>query len=151
MLESIATDGALHVIANKRQAGDVKEYAQKESAQRDMNPVPGRADLLFLEVEITDPSTFSNVLQIRGVDVGGYRILRVGSPAVPNAVAAVLLTLQHTTGVRPHCYFEWSEGSPLVHLLRYLILGQGDTAPVVREILRKSDDDPANRPAIHVG
>lgn len=43
--DSIATDGALHVLSNKRQAGDVEEYAQKESAQREMNPVPGRADL----------------------------------------------------------------------------------------------------------
>ncbi|MGW5016536.1 hypothetical protein ACWEOR_31540, partial [Micromonospora chalcea] len=31
--------------------------------------------------------------------------------------------------------FEWSEGNPIAHLLRYLILGRGDTPPVVREII----------------
>ena len=39
----------------------------------------------------------------------------------------------------------------MAHLLRYLILGRGDTAPVVREIVRQNETDPDRRPAIHVG
>ncbi|MEU8072913.1 amino acid transporter [Micromonospora sp. NPDC048169] len=149
--ESVARDGRLHLIAHKRQSGSVKEYRVKERAQRSMNPVPGAADVLFLEIDVSDPSQFSQVLRVRGVESGGYRILRASSPAAPNAIAAILLALRDATGVRPHCHFEWSEGNPIAHLLRYLILGRGDTPPVVREIIRKSEPDPTRRPGIHVG
>lgn len=149
--DSLEFDGALNIIANKRQAGDHAEYSSKELDQRGMNPVPGAADVLFLEIEVVDPSAFSDVLHVRGVECEGFRILRAQSPAVPNAIAAILLALRNAADVIPHCYFEWSEGSPVGHLFRYLILGQGDVPPVVREILRSSEDIPSQRPRIHVG
>ncbi|UNK46314.1 amino acid transporter [Arthrobacter sulfonylureivorans] len=148
--DSLDYDGALDFIA-KRRPGSQADYSAKEASQRYMNAVPGTADVLFLEIDIVDPSAFTKVLRVRGVDVDGYRVLRADSPAVPNAIASILLAVRDATGVRPHAYFEWSEGNPLGHLFRYLLLGQGDTAPVVREIIRQNEPDPARRPGIHVG
>jgi amino acid transporter len=151
IVDSIEHDGQLNIIANRPHGGTVEGYDRKERAQRGMNPVPRPADVIFLEIEVVDPSDFQEVLQVRGVQVGRHRILRASSPAAPNAIAAILLALQEVTGVRPHAYFEWSEGNPLVHMVRYVLLGRGDTAPVVREILREAEEDPSRRPGIHVG
>ncbi len=148
--DTISYDDRITLIANRRQAGDRAEYDEKESEQRGMNPVPGTADVMFLEIDIVDPSSFSNVLCVRGLEVDGHRILRAEAPAAPNAIAAILLALRDSTGVIPHAHFEWSEGNPLGHLFRYLILGRGDTPPVVREIIRSAEKDPARRPRVHV-
>ncbi|MDI3213068.1 hypothetical protein [Arthrobacter sp. AL12] len=97
--DSLDHDGALNLIAHRRQADDPAEYAEKEVDQRGQNAVPGTADVIFLEIDIIDPSNFEGTLDVHGVDVDGHRILRVESPAAPNAIAAILLALRDTTGV----------------------------------------------------
>ncbi|WP_104125736.1 APC family permease [Cryobacterium sp. Y57] len=149
--DSLQLDNKLNIVAHRRQTGHTAEYAEKEEEQRWINPIPGTADILFLEIDVVDPSEFREVLRIKGVEIDGYRVLRTSSPAAPNAIAAILIALRDTTGVRPHAYFEWSEGNPLIHMFRYLLLGRGDTAPVVREIIRESETNPRKRPVIHVG
>lgn len=149
--DSLAFDGRLDLVAHKPDGTSGGRYAAKEAVQRRINPLPGTADVVFLEVEVGDPSEFSAELEVRGTQVDGHRVLRTTSPAAPNAIAAILLALRDATGVVPEAYFDWAEGNPVAHLLRYLLLGEGDTAPVVREILREHEPDPARRPGVHVG
>lgn len=148
--EEVARDG-IRIVANKRQAGDELEYELKAKEQCEANAIPIGTKVLFLEVEVTESSEFSHTMRIRGVEVGPYHVLRAEAPSVPNAIAAFLIYLRDATGKRPHCYFSWSEGDPLWHMFRYIVFGQGDTAPLTREVLRRAERDPARRPAVHVG
>ena len=70
---------------------------------------------------------------------------------MPNAIAAFLLDVRQRTGVRPHVYFEWTEGSPLANLARFLFFGVGEVAPVTREVLRRAEKKRDLRPHVHVG
>jgi hypothetical protein len=108
--------------------------------------------VLFLEVSQGDASEFQEELYVRGVRVGTHKILRCKSPAIPNAIAALLVHVRDLTGGRiPHAYFGWTEGNPITYVLKYLFLGEGDTAPVTREVLRRAFKNPLDRPRIHVG
>ena len=139
------------MITNRRQVGDVGEYTLKERQVCEDTHIPEDTPILFLEIDVADASEFTDVLDIRGVEVGPFRVLRAESSSVPNAIAAFLLYLRERTDSIPHCYFSWAEGNPLVYLVRYVLFGHGDTAPVTREILRQVEPDPKRRPTIHVG
>lgn len=152
--ESFITDlaeGEIRIVTNRQDSGSVEEYRFKEHEKRVDNHIPASDPILFYEIQLGDASEFSGKLKIRGVDIDGYRILRTEAPAVPNAIAGLLLHLRDKTNKIPHVYFGWSEGNPLSYLVRYLLFGEGDTAPVTREILRQAEPDPERRPSVHVG
>ena len=146
-----AADAPVRIIANRPDAGDVEEYAHKLREARESHHLPPDERVLFVEVRPGDVSQFSDTLKVTGVDVGGHRVLRCVSPAIPNAIAALLLYCRDETGKIPHAYFGWTEGNPIAYLLKFLALGEGDTAPVTREVLRQAESDPMRRPRIHVG
>ena len=79
--------------------------------------------MLFLEVRPGDVSEFGGTIHIHGVDVGGHHVLRCVSPAIPNAIAALLLYIRDETGRIPHAYFGWTEG--IAYLLKFLAFGEG--------------------------
>jgi hypothetical protein len=143
--------GPIKIIANEPDEGDEAEYREKLAQVAADHHLPDPHQVLFLEVSITDPSDFESELYMRGVEVHGYRALRAASPSVPNAIAALLLHIRDITGRPPHIYFEWTEGNPILHLLRYLFFGVGEVAPVTREILREAEPEPRRRPVVHVG
>jgi hypothetical protein len=150
-IEEAAERGDIHLVAHRRRNGTKEEYARKEREQREDNHIPSGVPILFLEVQVEDASEFMDVLEVRGVEIGGHKVLCSVSSVVPNAIAAFLLRLRDTTGKTPRCYFGWTEGNPIVYLIRYLLFGEGDTAPVTHEVLREAEPNPERRPAIHVG
>ncbi len=150
-IDELNDEGEIRVVTNRRETGDMTEYRFKEHEKRVDNHIPSSDQIIFYEIETGDASEFKGKLFIRGIDVDGYKILRTQAPAVPNAIAGFLLYLRDETGKIPHVYFGWSEGNPLIYLARYILFGEGDTAPVTREILRQAEEDPELRPNVHVG
>jgi hypothetical protein len=150
-IREAASRGEIRLIANHPDERNEREYLLKERQERESNHIPPGDPVLFLEVTVRDASEFAPVLTVQGEQVRGYRVLRVEGAAVPNAIAAFLLYLRNRTGKIPHIYFGWSEGNPLKYLVRYILFGEGDIAPVTHEVLRQAEPDPRRRPAIHVG
>ncbi|MBK8146883.1 MAG: amino acid transporter [Acidobacteria bacterium] len=144
-------DEEIRIVTNRREKGDVAEYRFKEHEKRIDNHIPSTDPVVFYEIETGDASEFKGKLKIRGFDIDGYKVLRTQAPAVPNAIAALLMHLRDETGKIPHVYFGWSEGNPIMYLIRFVLFGEGDTAPVTREILRQAESDPELRPSVHVG
>lgn len=147
------SERTVRIIANRKQDGDENEYYQKEREVREDNHIPAADPVLFLEIQISDASQFVENIQVEGVRVGNYRILRAKGAAVPNTIAAILLYIrnQNESDRYPHAYFGWVEGNPIQYLMRFLLFGEGDTAVVTREVIRRAEPDPERRPGIHVG
>ena len=142
----------VRLIANEPDRRDAHEYRAKIHQIMADNDLPDDHDVIFVEVTVTDASDFETELHVRGEVVHRhYRILAVSSSSVPSAIAALMLHIRDVTGRRPHIYFEWTEGNPVANFIRYLIFGQGEVAPVTREMIRKAEPRRNQRPHVHVG
>jgi hypothetical protein len=148
-IDHAAHGKALRIIANQPRHCHDAEYSKREREQREDNGIPPEDHVLFLEIYVPDASEFSADLHVRGVEVGSHQVLRAESAAVANGIAALLLYLRDRTGHVPHAYFSWTEGNPVLYMIRYVLSGYGDVAPITREVLRQAEHNPTRRPRIH--
>ena len=147
--EAMAYDGRLRLVPNHPETRDYVEYERQAREVREDHHLGPEEPILFLEVYIDDPSEFHDEIEVCGAEIDGYRVLRAQGAAIPNTIAAIMMHLRDISGRRPHAYFNWTEGSPFTWILRFLISGTGEIAPITREILRKAERDPAKRPSVH--
>jgi hypothetical protein len=142
----------IRLVANEPDLLDAAEYREKRAQVMKDHDLTEAQDFIFVEITVQDPSEFATVLDVKGhVAHHHHRVLKMESTTVPNALAALLLHLRDDTGRQPHIYFEWTEGHPATNLLRFLVLGVGEVAPVTREVLRRAEPDRSQRPHVHVG
>jgi len=144
-------DQPIRLIARRPKAvTTVEDLDRIESLVRTFHGLPQHVPILFLEVERTDASEFSEHLKVDGDRLGRHCILHARSPMVANSVAAILIHIGKVTGRVPHMYFKWTEGNPVANIFRFLFLGEGDVAPLTHEVLRKAVPDIDRRPIVHV-
>lgn len=148
-------DRPLRLIAHEPADRSRDRYQAKLRHARLANHLPASGtpvgDVLFIEVRPGDSSDFEEVLEVRGRLEYGHRVLEVSSGNVPNTIAAILLAIRDETGRMPHVYFRWAEGRPVSNFARFFLFGEGQIAPLTREVLRLAEPDIARRPWVHVG
>jgi hypothetical protein len=143
-------DGIFHIVAHPPSSNAEAEYRHADHAIRNKHSIDSNEGLYFFEVEPGDSSDFEEKLRVTGRRVGSYRILSAKSPVIANAFAAVLIDLEQQSGKIPHAYFSWTEGNPIANFFKFLFFGEGDTAPVTHEVLRRAIPDLKRRPIVHV-
>ncbi|MET4004900.1 hypothetical protein ABIB48_003650 [Arthrobacter sp. UYCu511] len=144
-------EGTIRIISHDPKTRSAAAYRRKLSHAATVNGIGNPRDALFMEVIVDDSSDFETVLEVRGITRHGYKILQVHASNVPNTIAAVLLHICDATGLIPHIYFRWNEGNPITNMIKFVFIGEGEIAPVTREVLREAEPDLTRRPWVHVG
>ncbi|WP_047488159.1 amino acid transporter [Terriglobus sp. TAA 43] len=144
-------DQIIRLVARGPEAGDAEQVLDVADWKiRHFHNLSNQECMFFFEVIRGDASDFSQTLQVTGRRVGRHRILSARSPVIANSIAALLIYLEQRTGKVPHVYFRWTEVSPAVNIMRFLFLGEGDTAPLTHEVLRRAIPQQERRPVVHV-
>lgn len=143
-------EGPIRIVPRRPKDTCVEDLSRIEDLVRSVHGLTRDMRIIFLEVERTDASEFSQSLYVECRCIGDYFILYAHSPMVANSIAALLIHIEKLTGRVPHIYFKWKEGNPVANIFRFLFLGEGDAAPLTHEVLRKAVPDVQSRPIVHV-
>jgi hypothetical protein len=148
LLRHAARDGQLQVVVGMPPLGDPARYRDAELRHRDLDPGLATRPVVFLEVDPMTPANPAHCLYVRGLDLDGYPVLRVGAAAVAPALAAVAMHMRTTIGARPHLRFAPSPGGRFTDLPRYVLLEC--TASRTRSLIHAADGDFTGRPVVHL-
>ncbi len=143
-------DQIIHLVARRPRNETVEGLDLMDIEVRRFHNLSPDERIYVFQIIRSDASDFSECMKVTAECVGKHVVLKAASPVVANAVAAMLIHLEKTTGNVPHAYFKWTEGNPMGNLFQFLFLGEGDVAPIAHEVLRRAVKDPAHRPIIHV-
>jgi hypothetical protein len=125
---------------------DLKE----QTIRRDHQLAPD-VEVVFLEVEVDDPSNFYQRLRIEVVPEGTRVVIRATRcSSVAQAIAAIAVEMSRHSRP-PGLHFGWSELGVLAASWSYLAFGEGNVPAKVRELIQAAVPDPEKRPRVIVG
>lgn len=124
---------------------------RKNEEIRKMHRLPADAHLVFIEVELGDPSDFLQKPLMRIEKDDGLEVIRLTrAVSVAHVLAAIGLEWRNV-GRPPEIIFGWSLESPLTANLNFLLFGEGNIPWMVQQLLVKAEPDEARRPRIVIG
>src|SRR5205085_5942452 len=127
------------------------ERELKERTIRADHQLDPDADVVFLEVEVDDPSNFYQRLLVEVFREDTRIVIKLTRcVSVAHTVAAVALEMSRQSRP-PGVHFGWSEMDLLAASWSYLAFGEGNVPWKVRELIREAEPDPAKRPRVIIG
>src|SRR5262249_22301901 len=127
------------------------EREEKEAIIRRDHNLDPEVEVVFLEIEVDDPSNFYQRLLIDVFQEHKRYIIKVqGCVSVAHAIAAIALEMSRESKP-PSLHFGWSEVDLLAASWSYLAFGEGNIPSKVRELIHAAEPDPAKRPRVVVG
>lgn len=124
---------------------------EKDERIRRVHRLSSNVPVVFVEATIGDPSEFHHHPIIEVTEEQDRFVLKLTRCAsVAHAIATVALELSKT-GKPPEIHFGWSDESPLVANLGFVLFGEGNVPWLVRELIQRAEPDPANRPRVIIG
>lgn len=151
IVKAASQNSMVRIIAHEPVRLSAARYRHKLAHARMASHLPEDSPVVFIEIKVSDFSDFAQDITVKGITRHGFQILQASAPSVPTAIAATCIAIRDQTGTMPHIYFRWTEGDPVRNLMRFLFLGQGEIAPLTREVLREAEPSIGKRPWVHVG
>jgi len=151
IIRKASSAGLLRLIAHEPVKISKRRYLHKHQHAILASHIPQRAPVVFLEIKVSNYSDFAQDIEVRGITRHGQWILEATAPSVSTSIAAIAMAIRDNYEVMPHIYFRWTEGNPLLNLAKFIFLGQGEIAPLTREVLREAEPNLQRRPWVHVG
>ena len=128
-----------------------RSIVEKDERIRRAHRLGSKVPIVFVEANIGDPSEFHHHPMIEVAEEQDRFILKLTRCAsVAHAIATVALELSKT-GKPPEIHFGWSDESPLVANLGFVLFGEGNVPWLVRELIQRAEPDPAKRPRVIIG
>jgi hypothetical protein len=125
-----------------------RTLAEKEAIIRREHRLPPEAMVVFVEVELEDPSEFHQQPTLRIKQEEGKYILKVTDAASISHTLAALALEMSKVGRVAEIHFGWTDESPVSGTLGFLLFGEGNVPWMVRELIHRAEPDPNRRPLI---
>jgi hypothetical protein len=125
--------------------------ADKEATIREYHRLPPEVPVVFVEVELGDPSGFDTLPLLDVVREDGRFVIQVERcTSIAHVLAAVALEMSKVS-VPPELHFGWSGERPLTANLHFVLFGHGNVPWMVYYLLGRAEPNPERRPRVIIG
>lgn len=127
-----------------------RSLESKEATIRHEHRIPPEEMVVFVEVELADPSEFAPTPSLHILQQEGRFIIKIKNAAsIAHTLAALALEMSKI-GKPPTIHFGWTDDSPVSGTLGFLLFGEGNVPWEVRELVLKAEPDPEKRPKVMI-